>query len=233
MLILRLLLFFVFSSVFVVLIYRWVPVPVTPLMVKRCIQQKSAGEPVKLEKDWVSFDELSPNLQLAVVAAEDANFLEHEGFDFAAIRKAMKYNATHKKKRGASTISQQTAKNVFLWDGRSWIRKGLEVWFTFLIETFWSKERIMTVYLNVIEMGPGVYGAEAAAQHWYHKPQHKLSNREAAGIASILPSPLKWNPVKPDAKVLRKQNRILGFMRRAGWKLDYSEEKDADMTEEK
>ena len=160
----KLILWFFGTTIGFAILYSFLPVPVTPLMVQRCWEQAWDKErDVQLLHDWVSYKELSPHLQLAVVCAEDQDFLEHEGFDFEAIEKAYKYNKTHKRKRGASTISQQTAKNVFLWPGRSWLRKGLEVYFTFLIETIWSKERIMTTYLNSIEFGDGIYGAQAAA----------------------------------------------------------------------
>ena len=171
---------------------------------------------MKLKKDWVSLDKISSAMPLAVIAAEDQKFEEHFGFDLEAIRKAENYNKKHQGKRmkGASTISQQTAKNVFLWQGRNWIRKGFEVYFTFLIEIFWSKQRIMEVYLNVIEMGNGIYGVEAAAQEYFHKPASKLSVREASLIAAILPSPLKWSPVKPNARVQKKAGRIMHFISR-------------------
>jgi len=164
----------------------------------------------------VPLEKISSAMPLAVIAAEDQKFEEHFGFDLEAIKKAEKYNKRHqgKKTKGASTISQQTAKNVFLWPNRSWIRKGFEVYFTFLIEIFWSKQRIMEVYLNVIEMGNGVYGVEAAAQEYFHKPASKLSVREAALIAAILPSPLKWSPVKPNARVQKKASRIMHFISR-------------------
>ena len=153
-------------------------------------------------------------MSLAAMAAEDQKFEDHFGFDMEAIKKAEEYNAKHKGKKvhGASTISQQTAKNVFLFPSRSWIRKGFEVYFTFLIEIFWSKERIMEVYLNVIETGDGIYGAEAAAQEYFQKPAKKLSVREAALIAAILPNPRKWSPVHPSPFVQRKSQRIIQFM---------------------
>jgi len=168
----------------------------------------------KIDKDWQSLENISRNLPLAVVTAEDQKFEEHFGFDIEAIEKAVKYNEKHKGKKvkGASTISQQTAKNVFLWQGRSWLRKGLEVYFTFLIEIFWSKERIMEVYLNVIEMGPGIYGAEAAAQHYFNKPAKKLTKSEAASIAAILPNPIRWSASKPTAYITKKRNWILRHM---------------------
>lgn len=153
----NLLLFFFVSTLLAVIIYRFVPVYVTPLMVIRSVQQIVSGDKPTCKHTWVSFDKISPHLPMAVIASEDNRFAEHNGFDFKEIEKAIKENEKRKRKRGASTISQQTAKNVFLWPQSSWVRKGLEVYFTFLIETFWSKERIMTLYLNSIEMGKGIY----------------------------------------------------------------------------
>lgn len=209
-------LWFIAISIVSVIFFRFVPIPVTPLMLIRCVEQKWDGKEMKLKKDWVPLEKISSAMPLAVIAAEDQKFEEHFGFDLEAIKKAEKYNKRHqgKKTKGASTISQQTAKNVFLWPNRSWIRKGFEVYFTFLIEIFWSKQRIMEVYLNVIEMGNGVYGVEAAAQEYFHKPASKLSVREAALIAAILPSPLKWSPVKPNARVQKKASRIMHFISR-------------------
>lgn len=177
--------FFVFSTLSVA-IHRFAPVPVTILMVERLAQGNG------LDHRWVPASQISDNLKAAVIASEDAKFCTHDGFDYDAIRKAEAYNATHKKKRGASTISQQTAKNVFLWPSRSWVRKGFEVWYTFLIEHMWSKDRIMEVYLNSIEMGPGVYGAEAGSQYWFGHSAKTLSPAEAAKLAAILPKPLSW-----------------------------------------
>ena len=153
-------LWFIAISIVSVLFFRFVPIPVTPLMLIRCVEQKWDGKEMKLKKDWVPLEKISSAMPLAVIAAEDQKFEEHFGFELEAIKKAEKYNKRHqgKKTKGASTISQQTAKNVFLWPNRSWVRKGFEVYFTFLIEIFWSKQRIMEVYLNVIEMGNGVYG---------------------------------------------------------------------------
>ena len=176
-------------SIFMVIVFKWVPVPMTPLMVIRSVQQYQDDKEVVLKHDWVSKDEISRNLKLAVICSEDQNFLNHNGFDMKAIEKAIEFNKAGKRVRDASTISQQTAKNVFLWPHRSWFRKGLEAYFTFLIEVFWSKERILEVYLNSIEMGDGIYGAEAASQHWFKKPATKLSRSEAAAIAAILPNP--------------------------------------------
>lgn len=223
-LVIRLTLWFFGLSIGTTVLYRFLPVPFTPLMISRLFQQAGDAErSVRLEKDWVSIDEISPHLQLAVVCSEDQEFLEHEGFDFNAIKKAYKYNQTHKKKRGASTISQQTAKNVFLWETRSWLRKGLEVYFTFLIELIWSKERIMEVYLNVIEFGDGVYGAEAAAQHFYHKSAKELNRPEAAMLAGVLPSPLRLNPSNPTPDLKTKQQWIMRQMRYWKGQIDYED----------
>lgn len=205
--------FFILSVVSVVM-FRFIPIPVTPLMLIRCIGQVADGKEMKLKKDWTSIENISSAMPLAAMAAEDQKFEEHFGFDLEAIQKAQNYNQKHKGRRvrGASTISQQTAKNVFLFPSRSWIRKGFEVYFTFLIEVCWSKERIMEVYLNVAETGDGIYGVEAASQEYFHKRSKKLSVRESALIAAILPNPRKWSPVKPSTFVQRKAQRIMHFM---------------------
>jgi monofunctional biosynthetic peptidoglycan transglycosylase len=196
---LKCIMWFLITSIASVILFRFMPVPLTPLMLIRCIEQKSSGKEMKLRHDWVPIEEINERLQLAVVCSEDQNYLKHDGFDWGAIKKAMKQNKKGKRIRGGSTITQQTAKNVFLWPGRSYIRKGFEAYFTFLIELFWSKERIMEVYLNSIEMGDGVYGAEAAAQHWFKKKAIKLNKDQAAAIAAVLPNPLKYvaNPAGP------------------------------------
>ena len=217
--------FFVLS-IFSVIVFRFVPVPFTLLMLQRCVEQKLDGEPVRLQKDWVSLHAISNHLQLAVVCSEDQNFLWHHGFDFEAIEKAMKYNEKQKAKkrtrmRGASTITQQTAKNTFLFPARNFIRKGLEVYFTALIELFWSKERIMEVYLNIIEMGTGIYGAEAAAQFYFHTSAANISQAQAALIVSALPNPLKFNPAKPTSYMFKRQAAIMRQMNYWGGKLDY------------
>jgi monofunctional biosynthetic peptidoglycan transglycosylase len=201
--------FFV-SSILIVLLYTFINPPVTPLMLIRCAQQITNGDDVVLKKDWVSIEEISPSLPLAVVASEDNLFLDHNGFDFKAIEKARDFNEKKKGKRvrGASTISQQTAKNVFLWPQRSYLRKGLEAYFTVLIELVWSKKRIMEVYLNVIEMGKGIYGAEAAAQTYYSTSAGKLSSSQSALIAAILPNPLKWSPAHPTGYLRNRQQWI-------------------------
>lgn len=187
--------YFFFLSIISTIIFRFVPVPFTPLMLIRTVEYALEGKPIGIKYCWKSKKKISHNIQLAVVAAEDQKFYKHHGFDIEAIKKAMLYNkkTTHKLK-GGSTISQQCAKNVFLWQGRNWIRKGLEVYFTLLIELFWSKERILEVYLNVIEMGVGVYGVEAASNYYYNKNAKNLTKEEAAGLVAILPNPRKWNP---------------------------------------
>ncbi|MDB2463031.1 monofunctional biosynthetic peptidoglycan transglycosylase [Algibacter sp.] len=192
----RVMLWLFIVSVVITIIYKWLPVPFTPLMVIRSIEQFQEKKEIIWKHNWVSIDKISKNLQLAVICSEDQNFLNHSGFDIEAIEKAIENNKKGKQIRGASTISQQTAKNVFLWPQRSWLRKGLETYFTFLVELLWTKERIMEVYLNSIEMGNGIYGAEAAAQYWFKKSANKLTQTEASAIASILPNPriYKANP---------------------------------------
>ena len=176
-------------SIILVVLFKWVPVPATPLMVIRSVEQYKNDEPMAWMHQWVPIEEISKNMQLAVVCSEDQNFIKHNGFDKKAIEKAIEDNKKGNRIRGASTISQQTAKNVFLWPQRSWFRKGLEVYFTFLLELFWGKERIMEVYLNSIEMGNGIYGAEAASQYWFNKSASNLTKQQASAIAAILPNP--------------------------------------------
>lgn len=225
---LRIVIVFLLLSAFSVLLFRWVPVPITPLMLIRCVEQKSRGEKMVLRHDWVALEQISPKLQLAVVCSEDQNYLKHYGFDFDAIEKAMKTNENGGKLRGASTISQQTAKNVFLWPGRSYLRKGFEVYFTLLIELLWSKERIMEVYLNSIEMGKGVYGAEAAADYWFHKQAKDLSKAESAAIAAILPAPLRYSANPAGPYVEKRKNWISRQMSFWGNQLDYEKYNDED-----
>jgi monofunctional biosynthetic peptidoglycan transglycosylase len=215
----KLCLWFIAISVISVVIFRFVPIPFTPLMLTRPFEQKGAGKEMHSSHDWVSIDEISPNMQKAVIASEDDRFLEHHGFNFDAMWKAYKHNQKGRKIKGGSTISQQTAKNVFLWQGRSYLRKGLEAYFTVLIELLWSKERIMEVYLNSIEMGDGVYGVQAASQYWYHKDAANLTKYEAAGIAAILPNPLKYKAKNSSSYIERRKGRIVRLMRYV--KLDY------------
>jgi len=212
----KLMLYFFIGSVALTIIYRFVPPPFTYLMIQRLVEQKMDGEDLKLRKDWVSIDKMSPYLVRAVIASEDQHFNEHWGFDIAALQKAYQHNQKSKKVKGGSTISQQVAKNVFLWPGRSYFRKGLEAYFTILIEITWSKKRIMEIYLNEIEMGNGIYGAEAAAKKYFRKPAKDLSKRESALIAAVLPNPIRWTPANPNAYIQRRQYRILRAMRYVG-----------------
>ena len=181
----------------------------------RCYDQLKEGRSLKMSHHWVSLDNISPSLPTAVMASEDARFLSHHGFDFEAIQTAAKRNREHpeKQKLGASTISQQTAKNVFLWPGRSWLRKGLEVYFTGLIELFWSKQRIMEVYLNSIETGDGIYGADAVAQEHFQLPAKLLTPAQCALIAATLPNPRRFSSREPSQYMLKRQKKILHEMK--------------------
>ena len=214
----RLVLLFLISTILSVLLLRFIPIPFTPLVFTRMYEQYHSDKEIVFKKNWVPIDKISIQLQRAVISSEDQNFVEHHGFDFDAIGKAYDYNKNKKGSKpaiGASTISQQTAKNVFLWQGRTYIRKALEAYFTVLIELIWSKERILEVYLNVIEMGDGIYGAEAASQLYFHVPAKKLSRQQAAAIAAILPNPRKWNAAKPNGKLKYKINKIVSRMPKA------------------
>ena len=203
------------STILSVVVLRWVPVFFTPLMFIRVSQQIAAGQETKLRHHWVPYEEMTPSLSKAVMASEDAHFLEHHGFDYKAIEHAAMRNIKYPEKRklGASTISQQTAKNVFLWPGRSWLRKGFEVYFTVLIEFFWSKQRIMEVYLNSIEMGDGIYGADAVAEWHFNTRASKLTRQQCALIAASLPNPRLFNSAKPSSYMLKRQKRILHEMK--------------------
>jgi monofunctional biosynthetic peptidoglycan transglycosylase len=213
--------YFVSSLLFVVL-YKFVSPPVTPLMVIRVTEQFYNGQTVRLKYSWLPIDRISPYIPLAVIASEDNLFFEHRGFDFESIEKAREYNKQMrgKKMRGASTISQQTAKNVFLWPQRSWLRKGLETYFTVLIEIVWGKKRILEVYLNVIETGKGIYGVEETAQVNFGKSASAVTRGEAALIAAVLPNPLKWSPSSPSPYITGRQQWILWNMNNIG-KLNY------------
>jgi monofunctional glycosyltransferase len=211
---------FFILSILSVIIFKWVPVPFTPLMITRAIEQKMAGKEMTCSHDWVSIDNISPNMQKAVIASEDGTFMAHYGFDFTAMKKAFKSNEKGRKLKGGSTISQQTAKNVFLWQGRSYLRKGLEAYFTVLIEVIWGKQRIMEVYLNSIEMGDGVYGVEAAAQHWYGKTAANLTTAQAAGIAAILPNPRRFKASDSSSYINNRKSKISRLIRYVG-KLEY------------
>lgn len=203
--------FFVLT-IFWVLCLKFINPPITYLMIKRGFQWQSEGKGFKIEKDWLSYDEISNNLKRAALAGEDAHFMTHNGFDTNAIKQALEKNKSGKPLRGGSTISQQVAKNVFLWPERSWLRKGLETYFTFLIEILWSKKRILEVYLNVIEMGQGVYGAEAASHYYYNKSAKSLTKKEAALIIAILPNPRQWDARRPSNYVNSRANSIVRYL---------------------
>ncbi|MTG96782.1 MULTISPECIES: monofunctional biosynthetic peptidoglycan transglycosylase [Myroides] len=208
--------FFIFSIASVIL-FRFVPVPYTPLMFIRMYEQMKAGESITLKHNWVPLNEINVNLQKAVIASEDGNFISHNGFDMKAIEKAMKNNEKKNARiKGGSTISQQTAKNVFLWPGRSYIRKGFEAYFTVLIELIWPKERILEVYLNSIEMGKGIYGAEAASYYWFNKQAKHLSPSEAASIAVILPNPRKYKATGSGPYINKRRSLITKYVNNFG-----------------
>ncbi|HEY1007884.1 MAG TPA: monofunctional biosynthetic peptidoglycan transglycosylase [Sphingobacteriaceae bacterium] len=207
---------FLAVTVLWVLIYRFVDPPVTWLMIQRGAERKADGKTWKADQYWRDLDEISSNLKRAAIAGEDAAFMAHYGFDLEAIQIAYEKNQAGGRIRGGSTISQQTAKNVFLWPGRSWIRKGFEAYFTVLIELLWGKERILEVYLNVIETGNGIYGVEAACQAYWGKSSESLSRRQAALLISVLPNPRRWTPVKPTRYLYRRQSLIMRNMRRIG-----------------
>ena len=197
--------FFFLISISGVIIYKFIPPPITPLMMIRVKENILLHKHLKFRHHWVPISKISPNLTLAVIASEDNKYMQHFGFDLDAIKEATKHNQRSRHALGASTISQQTAKNIFLWPKRNYIRKGIEAYFTLLIETIWGKKRIMEVYLNEIEMGDGIFGAEAASQYYFHKPALKLSREEAALIASVLPNPRRWRPDKPTPYIISCQ----------------------------
>lgn len=199
--------FFV-TTIFSVIIYKYVPVYVTPLMVIRAVSSSES-----IHHEWISLEKMPKDMVRAVIASEDAHFLSHNGFDFKAIKQAIEHNKKNNKtKRGASTISQQTAKNVFLWPSRSWLRKGLEAYFTVLIELFWGKQRIIEVYLNSIEMGNGIFGIAAVADKHFDKEPEKLTKRQCALIAATLPNPIKFNSAAPSPYMRKRQRVILREM---------------------
>lgn len=207
---------FVLLSVALVLLFRVVPPPGSMVMVERKVQSWIHSEPIRIERQWRSWDNLSSNAKLAVIAAEDQRFPQHQGFDLVELRRAWQASRDGERLRGASTLSQQTAKNVFLWSGRSWVRKGLEAWFTLLIETLWSKQRILEVYLNVAEWDTGVFGLEAAAQHYFGASGSALTERQASLLAAILPSPRTRSAARPDAQVERRSQWVRQQMRNLG-----------------
>jgi monofunctional biosynthetic peptidoglycan transglycosylase len=197
-------------------VFRFVPVPFTSFMVQASVAGWLDEKPWRLQHDWVPLAEISPQLQRAVIAAEDQKFGEHFGLDFGAIEAALDHNGKGRRVRGASTISQQTVKNIFLWPNRSYLRKGLEAWLTLMMETLWSKERILEVYLNSAEFGRGVYGAEAAAQHYFGKSAARLTRRESALLATVLPAPTRRNPARPSAYMQERARWIEAQMARLG-----------------
>nr|WP_284973384.1 monofunctional biosynthetic peptidoglycan transglycosylase [Atlantibacter hermannii] len=201
-----------------IIVFGMLPVPFSAVMMERQISAWLHGDfSYVAHSDWVGMDEISPWMGLAVIAAEDQKFPEHWGFDMAAIQKAVAHNERNENRiRGASTLSQQTAKNLFLWDGRSWVRKGLEAGLTVGIETVWSKRRILTVYLNIAEFGDGIFGVEAAARHYFNKPASQLSASQAALLAAVLPNPLRFKADAPSGYVRSRQAWILRQMRQLG-----------------
>lgn len=207
---------FVGLSIFGVILLRFVNPPFTWLMVLRGFERKSDGKDWKIDKKWISFDDIADPMKRAAVAAEDQTFLENHGFDFKAMEKAIDKNQHSHKLVGGSTITQQTAKNVFLWPGRNIVRKAFEAWFTLLIDIFWSKQRVMEVYLNEIEMGDGIYGVEAASQAYFHKSAANLNSSQAALIAACWPNPRKWSPANPTDYIQHRKYLIMKNMRRLG-----------------
>lgn len=214
--VLKIFLWFALVSIVISVIFRWLPIPITGVIIERQISALIAKKDIPFKKDWVSIDDISPALPLAVMAAEDQKFLAHNGFDWNSISKAAKHNLNNRRTRGGSTLSQQTAKNVFLWSDRSWLRKGLEAWFTVLIENIWSKQRIMEAYVNSVEFGTGIYGAEAASQHYFGKSAKHINTHEAALLAAVLPNPHKYSVKQPSAYVRQRQQWIIVHMNKLG-----------------
>ncbi|WP_417661071.1 monofunctional biosynthetic peptidoglycan transglycosylase [Pseudomonas sp.] len=210
------LLWFTVGSALLVLVLRWVPPPGSALMVERKVQSWMDGKPIDLQRTWRPWQELPDDLKIAVIAGEDQKFADHWGFDLAAIRAAIEHNQEGGSVRGASTLSQQVAKNLFLWSGRSWLRKGIEVWFTGLIELLWPKQRILEVYLNSVEWGDGVFGAQAAAEHHFGIGAPYLSAHQASLLAAVLPNPRQWSASRPTAYINRRANWIRRQMRQLG-----------------
>jgi monofunctional biosynthetic peptidoglycan transglycosylase len=199
-----------------VLVFRWAPVPFSALMAQRRIQSWGGDKPYAARHQWVPLDEIAPCMGVAVIAGEDQNFPDHFGFDWKAIEKAVEHNESSRRKRGASTVSMQTAKNLFLWESRSWLRKGFEAYFTLLLESTWPKKRILEVYLNIVEFGDGIYGVEAASRAYFGKAAKRLTPSEAALLAAVLPNPHKYRANAPSEYVRGRQEWILGQMRQLG-----------------
>ena len=207
---------FLASTATAALLFRFVPIPFSALMAERRVQSWSGEKPYTPHYQWVSLDEIAPCMGAAVIASEDQNFPDHFGFDWKAIEKAVEHNEKSRRKRGASTVSMQTAKNLFLWETRSWARKGFEAYFTLLIETTWSKKRILEVYLNIVEFGDGIFGVEAASRAYFGKPAKRLTASEAALLAAVLPNPHKYHANAPSDYLRGRQAWILGQMRQLG-----------------
>ncbi|MBR1550902.1 MAG: monofunctional biosynthetic peptidoglycan transglycosylase [Muribaculaceae bacterium] len=224
------LIFFVVSTVMAVLLLKFMPVYFTPLMFIRCAEQVGHGHLPHMSHSWVPLDSISRHVPQAVMASEDNLFLKHNGFDFEQIYKARLEAMKGGRERGASTISQQTAKNVFLWPGHNWMRKGLEAYFTLLIEQVWGKQRIMEVYLNSIEMGDGIYGIEAVARQNFGKHASQLSKRQAALVAVTLPNPLKRDSAHPTPYLIKRRDQVVTLMDKIERFEKPSAEKDADKT---
>jgi monofunctional biosynthetic peptidoglycan transglycosylase len=199
---------FMLLSIALVLLFRWVQPPGSALMLERKAEALLQGKTLTLNQQWVDWRQLPDNLKMSVIASEDQHFATHWGFDFNAIQQAFEHNEHSRELRGASTISQQVAKNLFLWPGRSWLRKGLESWFTLCMELLWPKQRILEVYLNTAEWGDGVFGAEAAARHYFNRPAATLSNEQASLMAATLPNPRDWSPSDPGNFVQRRASWI-------------------------
>lgn len=207
----------VLFSALVVLSLRWVNPPTSAFMLETRMDATAEGDRTyRTDYEWVDLEHISPHAAIAVIASEDQQFPFHAGFDLNSIRESVRASERGKKLRGASTISQQVAKNLFLWNGRSFIRKGIEAWMTVLIELTWPKERILEVYLNIAQFGKGIYGVEAAAHRFYHKPAARLSSSEAAVLAAVLPNPIRMHADRPSAYVLQRREWILGQMRALG-----------------
>ena len=204
------------ASAGLVLVFRFLPVPYSAFMAQRQVEAWVSGKPYAAQHHWRPLEKIAPAMGVAVIAAEDQNFEEHFGFDWQAIEKAIAHNEHSRRKRGASTVSQQTAKNLFLWESRSWARKGCEVYFTLLLETLWSKRRILEVYLNIVEFGDGVYGVEAASRRYFGRDASALTAGQAALLAAVLPSPRRYRADAPSSYVRGRQEWILQQMRQLG-----------------
>lgn len=203
-------------SLLPVLLFRWVPVPGSTVMVERWLESRNDTQAFTLQHRWIAYREIPDNIKMAVIAAEDQRFAEHRGLDLQAIRAAVKHNQRGGNLRGASTLSQQVAKNLFLWSGRSWLRKGLEAWFTLAIETLWPKQRILEVYLNIVEWDEGVFGISAAARHHFGVAPAQLSDQQAAQLAAVLPNPRRWSAASPPPQAMQRSQWIRQQVRQLG-----------------